>query len=183
MYRLEETLGFWVNGAHDDDATQVLIEVSINPDDDYPQGQYSDESTIRVISSNRAESIAKAHTRVEAKVLGWRRDLAIDLAFSKSVGKQVRILRESNYREDLKLVVGTVLDVVGHKPGKLILQLEDNQFDMYFWKFTDYLTQSGDPNGPDIRISAPHLEFIDGYAPWELPGVEQDHDVARSGQG
>jgi hypothetical protein len=192
-YHLEETLGSWVNGDYDDDATQVLVEISVNPADDYPQGQYSGEgSTFRVTSSNRAESIAKAHTRVEANVPGWRRDIALDLAFSKSVGKQVRILREAhefitnqdeerrklgfNYRDDVKMAVGTILDVVGHEPGKLILQLRGMQFDMYFWKFTDYLIQREDPKGPDIRIPAPHIEFTDGYAPWELLGVEEDHD-------
>jgi hypothetical protein len=186
-------LGSWVNGAYDDDATQVLVEISVNPADDYPQGQYSEEvSTFRVISSNRAESIAKAHTRVEANVPGWRLDIALDLAFSKSVGKQVRVLREAhefitnqdeersklgfNHRDDVKMEVGTILDVVGHEPGKLILQLRDMQFDMYFWKFTDYLIQSKDLNGPDIHIPAPHIEFTDGYAPWDLLGVEEDHD-------
>lgn len=189
-YHLEETLGSWVNGAYDDDAPQVLVEISVNPADDYPQGQYSDEeSNIRVISSNRAESIAKAHTRVEASVPGWRREIALDLAFSKSVGKQVRILMEAdefitnqddersrlgfNYRDSFKLAVGTILDVVRHEPGKLILQLKDMQFDMHFWRFTDYTTKREDFfRGPDIRIPAPHLEFTDGYAPWELLGVE-----------
>jgi hypothetical protein len=197
-YHLEETLGAWVNGAYDDDATQVVVEVGVVPTDEYPQGQYlEDLQTFRVISTNRAESISKVHTRVEANVPEWRRAVEVDVAFSKEVGKQVRVLREMSelitnqdedrsklgfdYREGVKLSVGTLLDVVGHRPGILILQLEGKQFEVYFWKFTNYITRIVAGRGSEVRTPAPYLEFTDGSAPWELPGVEEDHDVARSG--
>jgi hypothetical protein len=202
-YHLEENLGAWRLGAYDDNATQVVIEISVTPTDDYPTGQYSEESsTLRVSKPTRSEAITEVQAQVEAKLPEWRKEIAIDLFFSRAVGKQVRIIKETeefitnqdeerkvlgfDYREPVKLTKGTILDVVGHEPGKLILQLEGKKFDMYFWRFTNYIIHRENLRGPDTHIPDPQIEFTDGFAPWELwelPGVEEDHDVARSGQG
>ncbi len=205
-YQVVETLGAYRDGKYDEDATQAVIEIYVNPTEDYPGGDDEDEDTnspIRVVAQTRAEVIALAHAEVERKLPKWRQRIELDQAFSKAIGKQVRMLRvtdefitnhddeikldgpEFPHRKQFTLTPGMVLDVVRHEPGKLVLELGDNQFDFYFWKFTTYYTQSDPKNAwdPGVKVPDPYLEFTDGFAPWDVPGVTEDHDVARSSQG
>jgi hypothetical protein len=189
-YQLEERLGVETGTRLDEDAFQVFIEITISPASDYPSVVFKEElATVRVLAPSRVEAIAEVYSQVEKLCPKWRRDLEIDLAFSKTIGQQVRIIRElleyvinqddtcrklglGLEREEVFLQPGETLDVVGHEPGKLIVQQGENQFNIYYWKFTNYVTQYDKSGGPGIRIPTPYLEFTNGYVPWVL-GVDE----------
>jgi len=199
-YHLEETLGYGIGANWNDDEFRATIEINVHPLEDYPGGEHEEtDCCIRVTAPSRVEAIAAAYAEVEKVLPKWARDIELDIAFSKAVGKQVQMIRKLeefiinqdeerrgqgfDYREDISLPPGTLLDVVGHEPGKLICQLDKKQVSIHFWKFMDYYIKSEGIHDPGIKVPDPYLEFTDGYAPWELPGVEMDHDMARSGQG
>lgn len=188
-YQLEERLGVWFGQNLNEDAFRVSIEISITPSKDYPSVIFPEAyATVRVSAPSRAEAIAEAYSNVDGLCPRWRRDIEIDQAFSKAVGQQVRILREveefvinqdderkqlgEDQREEVTFEPGAVLNVVGHEPGKLIVQLGEKQFNAHFWLFTNYVTQCENSRDPGIRIPTPYLEFTNGYVPWVL-GVDE----------
>ena len=191
-YHIEETLGKSdrPGGVWNDDALVVTIELYVTPAKDYPWGEYEDGDShfIASFTSGRADAIAKMYEQVELKCPEWRRALDLDNAFSKSVGRKVRIVRVLKefvinqdderkqqgleQREQVTLKPGTLLDVVAHGPGKLIIQLDTKQFEIYFWKFTNYTFTRGEfgKKEPDQRFPAQYLEFADGFTPWSESG-------------
>jgi hypothetical protein len=190
-YHIEEHLG---NGFKewDDDSVRITIKIDVTPAMDYPLVQYESScfNLVETFSTDRADAIAQVHDKVEAMCPKWRRAIEIDEAFSKTVGRQVRMLKtESEFiinqdeerrqqgtftREMFRIEAGTILDVVEHEPGRLTVQLGERKFYLYFWRFVSYMTKCDPQNlqDPGVRIPDPHVEFTDGYTPWVL-GVEE----------
>ena len=174
----------------------VTIELYVTPAKDYPWGEYEEgDSHIRAsFTSGRADAIAKVYEQIELECPKWKKALDTDKAFSKSVGRKVVIIRVLEefvinqdderkqqgleQREQVTLKPGTILDVVAHGPGKLIIQLDTKQFEIYFWKFTNYTFSRGDfhKKEPEQRFPAHYLEFVDGFEPWNEPAANLEID-------
>jgi hypothetical protein len=187
-YHLEENLG---NGFKewDDDSLRITIKIDVTPAKDYPLVQHESScfNLVETFTTDRADAIAQVYAMVEAMCPKWRRTIELDEAFSKSVGRQVRMLKnESEFiinqdeerrlagtfrREMVTIPAGTILDVVKHEPGMLTVQWGERQFHLYFWKFVNYVFTRCE-GSPDVRTPNPAVEFTDGYVPWVL-GVDE----------
>lgn len=156
-----------------DDEYLFTVKTTVAVADDYPVGEYSDDYSKKYYAeqiNDVLKALEDVVEQVRADIPGWQEEIAKDEAYKLLVGKQVKSLRiDSCYKlvtgtgfqfkeQFVKVPVGNLGTVTGHKPGWLYIDFNDGNGSVRVgtWTFTTGSTRISD----NVFVPNPYWKVV-----------------------